>query len=101
MRSSISAANIDDLGEDHGHRVLPVVGKATKVVLVPLSPAVGRAIDRAIDHAIGNRTCGPILLNPAGVRMDRHGATRRLKRLARTAGVLHPGRVHDLRHPTT
>jgi integrase/recombinase XerD len=27
-------ANVEDLGEEHGHRVLPVVGKGTKVVLV-------------------------------------------------------------------
>ena len=37
-----------DLGEEHGHRVLRVCGKGSKVVLVPLPPAVGRAIDRAI-----------------------------------------------------
>jgi hypothetical protein len=28
--------NIEDLGEEHGHRVLPVRGKGDKVVLVPL-----------------------------------------------------------------
>ncbi|MEV6621524.1 hypothetical protein AB0M83_08920 [Amycolatopsis sp. NPDC051106] len=68
-------ADISDLGEEHGHRVLRVGGK---VVLVPLPPAVGRAIDRAV----GDREHGPILLNRRGVRMDRHCATRRLRRLA-------------------
>ena len=89
------AANIADLGEEHGHRVLRVCGKGTKIVLVPLPPAVGRAIDQAI----GSRTGGPILLNTRGSRMDRHAATRRLRRLAETAGVqtakAHP---HMLRH---
>jgi len=89
------AADIGDLGEEHGHRVLRVVGKGAKVVLIPLPPAVGRAIDRAV----GDRSTGPILLNRAGARMDRHAATRRLKRLAATAGVrmprMHP---HMLRH---
>jgi integrase/recombinase XerD len=89
------AADIDDLGEEHGHRVLRVVGKGSKVVLVPLPPAVGRAIDRAV----GDRGDGPILLNRAGARMDRHAATRRLKHLAQVAGVrmprMHP---HMLRH---
>ena len=47
-----TGADIADLGEEHGHRVLRVCGKGTKVVLVPLPPAVGRAIDRAI----GDRT---------------------------------------------
>jgi integrase/recombinase XerD len=90
-----TGADIADLGEEHGHRVLRVCGKGTKVVLVPLPPAVGRAIDRAI----GPRSAGPILLNTRGARMDRHAATRRLWRLAETAGVRitrpHP---HMLRH---
>jgi integrase/recombinase XerD len=90
-----TGADITDLAEEHGHRVLRVCGKGTKVVLIPLPPAVARAIDRAI----GARTGGPILLNSRGTRMDRHAATRRLRRLARTAGVqvtrAHP---HMLRH---
>jgi integrase/recombinase XerD len=90
-----TGADITDLGEEHGHRVLRVVGKGTKVVLVPLPPAVARAIDRAV----GIRTAGPILLNTRGVRMDRHAATRRLRRLAEVADVrlprMHP---HMLRH---
>jgi integrase len=42
-------AGIGDLGEEHGHRVLRVRGKGGKAVLVPLPPAVARAIDRAVD----------------------------------------------------
>src|SRR5665647_1384208 len=34
------AANIEALGEEHGYRVVRVVGKGHKVVLVPLPPAV-------------------------------------------------------------
>ena len=78
-----TGADIADLGEEHGYRVLRVCGKGTKVVLVPLPPAVGRAIDRAI----GTRARGPILLNSRGARMDRHAATRRLRQLAEAAGV--------------
>jgi integrase len=33
-------ADIADLGEEHGHRVLRVRGKGGKVVLIPLPPAV-------------------------------------------------------------
>jgi site-specific recombinase XerD len=54
-----TGASIADLGEEHGHRVPRVCGKGAKVVLIPLPPAVGRAIDQAI----GTRTAGPILLN--------------------------------------
>ena len=68
-----TGADISDLGEEHGHRVLRVCGKGSKVILVPLPPAVGRAIDQAI----GPRTRGPILLDTRGARMDRHAATRR------------------------
>ena len=93
-----TSADIADLGEEHGHQVLRVCGKGTKVVvLVPLPPAVGRAIDRAI----GSRMRGPVLLNRRGARMDRHAATRRLHQLAEIASVqvtrAHP---HMLRHPS-
>jgi integrase/recombinase XerD len=90
-----TGADISDLGEEHGHRVLRVRGKGGKVVLVPLPPAVGRAIDRATDH----RDSGPVLLNSHGTRMDRHSATRRLRQLAKTAGVqIARPNPHMLRH---
>ena len=78
-----NTADIGDLGEEHGHRVLRVCGKGTKIVPVPLPPAVGRAIDRSI----GNRTRGPVLLNISGARMDRHAATRRLRHLTEAAAI--------------
>jgi integrase/recombinase XerD len=49
--------------------------------------------------AIGERTAGPILLTSRGTRMDRHCATRRLRRLAEQAGVKLPHtHPHMLRH---
>ena len=39
-----TSADIADLGEEHGHRVLRVCGKSSKVVQVPLPPTVGRAM---------------------------------------------------------
>jgi integrase/recombinase XerD len=60
-----TGADIADLGEEHGHRVLRLCGKGTKIVLVPLPPAVGRAIDRAI----GSRARGPVLVNTRGAWM--------------------------------
>lgn len=90
-----TGANIEHLGETHGHRVLKVCGKGAKVVLVPLPPAVARALDRAI----GERQSGPVLRSRTGHRMDRHCATRRLHDLAKQGGVttarMHP---HMLRH---
>ncbi len=90
-----TGANIEGLDEVHGHRILRVLGKGDKPALVPLPPAVARAIERAVDERVG----GPILRSRTGNRMDRHCATRRLHRLAKTAGVtterMHP---HMLRH---
>lgn len=90
-----TGANVEDVGEEHGHRILVVLGKGDKLAHIPLPPAVFRAIE----HAIDSRETGPILLNSQGRRMDRHTATRRLKHLARTAGVTLP-RIHPhmLRH---
>ncbi len=61
-----TGADIADLSEEHGHRVLRVCGKGGKIVLVPLPPAVSRAI--------GDHGSGPILRNSRGARIDRHAA---------------------------
>ncbi len=88
-------ADIADLNEEHGHRVLRVRGKGGKTVLTPLPPAVARAVD----CAVGDRVSGPLLLNRNGGRMDRHAATRRLTALAEASRMrmprMHP---HMLRH---
>ena len=90
-----TGANIEDLGEEHGHRVLLVRGKGDRHVLTPLPPAVARGIERAA----GDRAGGPVLLNRRAHRIDRHGAARRLRALANAAGItsarMHP---HMLRH---
>jgi integrase/recombinase XerD len=88
-------ADIADLGEEHGHHVLKARGKGGKTVLVPLPPAVARAIE----HATAGREQGPILRNTAGRRMDRHAATRRLQYLSESAGIRMPRmHLHMLRH---
>jgi integrase/recombinase XerD len=52
-----TGADIPDLGDEHGHRVLRVCGKGTKVVFIPLPPAVGRTIDRATGTRTRTRSC--------------------------------------------
>ena len=90
-----TSLDVTDLGEEHGHRVLRVVGKGHKIVLIPMPPGVARAVDRAVDQ----RDTGPLLLNRRGARIDRHAATRRPRRLQQSSGVqiarMHP---HMLRH---
>jgi hypothetical protein len=52
-----TGADIADLGEEHGHRVLRGCGQGTKVVQVPLPPAAGRAIDQATSLRDRARSC--------------------------------------------
>ena len=80
-----TAADIADLGEEHGHRVLRVCGKGTKVVLIPLPPAVGRAIDR------GSRLPSP-RADPAQHPQNPDGPARRHPPPAAPCpGGRHPG----------
>ena len=52
-----TGADITDLGEEHGHRVLRVCGKGTKIVLVPLPPAAAGPSTGRPDPARAGRSC--------------------------------------------
>jgi integrase/recombinase XerD len=56
------------------------------------------ATARAIDLANGERAAGPIFTASDGHRLDRHGAARIVRRVARRAGVTQPIGPHPLRH---
>ena len=92
--SEALGADIDKLGIERGHRTLTVLRKGGKIVVIPLAPRTARAIDLAI----GERLDGPIFLRPDGQRMDRHCASRIVRRVARRAGVNKPIGPHTLRH---
>jgi integrase len=62
--------------------------------VIPLAPRTARAIDLAI----GERCEGPIFTTPAGQRLDRHGAGRIVRRVARRAGLAKKIGPHTLRH---
>jgi integrase len=87
-------ADIEALGAERGHRTLVITRKGGKVVTIPLAPRTARAIDLAI----GERGEGPIFLAPDGRRLDRHGAGRIVRRIARRAGITKPIGPHMLRH---
>ena len=78
-----TSTNIADLGVEHGHRVLRVCGKGTKIVLVPLPPAPAGPSTGPSPTAPANQSRS----TAAAPGMDRHAATRRLRRLAATAGI--------------
>jgi len=92
--SGATGADIDALGVERGHRTLVIIRKGGKVVTIPLAPRTARAIDLAI----GERSEGPVFLAADGRRLDRHGAARIVRRVARRAGIAKPVRPHTLLH---
>jgi integrase/recombinase XerD len=65
-----TSADIADLGEEHGHRVLRVCGKGTKVVLVPLPPGVGRpSTGRPAPGSAGRSCATPAAPGWTGTRL--------------------------------
>ena len=79
---------------ERGHRTLVITRKGGKVVTIPLAPRTARALDLAI----GERTEGPIFLAADSRRLDRHGAGRIVRRVARRAGIIKNVGPHTLRH---
>jgi len=92
--SEATGANTEALGQERGHRTLTIIRKGGKVVTIPLAPRTARAIDLAI----GERSEGPLFLTADGRRLDRHGAARIVRRVARRAGITKAVGPHTLRH---
>ena len=92
--SEATGADIEALGVERGHRVLTIRRKGGKIVTIPLAPRTARAIDLAI----GEGAEGPVFLAPDGRRLDRHGAGRIVRRVARKAGIGKQVGPHTLRH---
>jgi integrase/recombinase XerD len=110
------AADVTDLGEDSGHRVLRVVRKGGRKAKIPLTPATVAALeaylaDRARRAGVEEwrqlagveewrQLAGPLLATAAGGRLRQGHLWELVRRLARTAGIgaweqLSP---HSLRH---
>ena len=92
--SEATGADIEHLGLERGHRTLTITRKGGKVVTIPLAPRTARAIDLAV----GERTGGPVFLAADGRRLDRHGAGRVVRKVARRAGIGKAVTPHTLRH---
>ena len=101
------AADITDLGEDCGHRVLRVVRKGARKAKIPLTPATVAALDAYLADraqraglAGWRQLTGPLLASATGGRLRQGHLWELVRRLARTAGIgaweqLSP---HSLRH---
>jgi site-specific recombinase XerD len=88
-------ADIEHLGVERGHRTLTITRKGGKVVTIPMAPRTARAIDLCV----GEREEGPIFCNFDGARrLDRHAATRIVRRLTKGAGIDKAVTPHSLRH---
>jgi site-specific recombinase XerD len=93
--SEALGADIEHLGSERGHRTLTIRRKGGKIVTIPLAPRTARAVDLCV----GEREEGPIFLNwDQTRRLDRHGATRIVKRLAKQGGIDKQISPHSLRH---
>ena len=92
--SEAIGANIEQLGLERGHRTLVIYRNGGKTVTIPLAPRTARAVDLAV----GERSEGQIFCDRAGGRLDRHGAARVVRRIARRAGIHKRVGPHTLRH---
>jgi integrase len=89
-----TGTDIEAMGIERGHRTLVVTRNGGTAVTIPLAPRTARAIDLAI----GARRAGPVFLAPDGCRLDRHGAARIVRQVARRAGITKAIGPHTLRH---
>jgi site-specific recombinase XerD len=92
--SEAIGARIEDLALQRGHRTLTVVRKGGKTVCMPLAPRTARAVDLVV----GERFDGTILYGNYGQPLDRHGAARIVRRVAKAAGITKQIGPHSLRH---
>jgi integrase/recombinase XerD len=86
--SEATGADIEHLGLERGHRTLTITRKGGKVVTIPLAPRAARAIDLVI----AERSSGPVFLAADRRRLDRHGAGRIVRNVARRAEIKRPSR---------
>jgi site-specific recombinase XerD len=92
--SEALGADVTAMGSERGHRTLTVLRKGGKIVTIPLAPRTARSLDLAIGECID----GPIFRRADGQRLDRHGAARIVRRIAKSAGLTKPISPHTLRH---
>ncbi|MFF1711268.1 tyrosine-type recombinase/integrase [Streptomyces sp. NPDC058268] len=91
--SEMVNADIEDLSEERGHKVLRITRKGGRSQTIVLPPSAWAALEKYI----GERTSGPLIVTASDRRITRQGIWDTIKRLCRRAGVREI-RTHDLRH---
>jgi len=92
--------DVDDLSSDRGHRLVKLLGKGSKVALVPMAPRTAAAVDGLL-NLVGPLTDTedrPLFRDRSGRRLSRSAAYSIVKKLAAAAGIRKRISPHSLRH---
>lgn len=98
--------DVNDLGEERGHRSIRFTGKGGKHRRRALTPGTVAAVDAYLSEradaegvTVGELT-GPLLATASGGRLDRHALFRLVRKVARDAGIPAADKLspHSLRH---
>ena len=92
--SEALGADVEDMGEERGHRTLSIIGKGGKHARIPLAARTHEALNVYLE----GRAAGPLFQTATGRRLDRHAAAGTIRRIARRAGFDKPITPHGLRH---
>lgn len=94
--SEACSVQVQDFGEERGHRVLKIIGKGDKPAVIPLPPIVLRALEPLIQ----DREHGHLILSKWGTPLQRNSGHRLLKEVVREAKVDRGKNItpHSLRH---
>ncbi len=93
--SEATGADIERLGLERGHRTLTILRKGGKIVTIPRDRPAQRVLSTSplANVATDRSSCGS-----DGERLDRHAASRIVRRIARRAGIAKRVGTHTLRH---
>lgn len=88
------AVDVEDIGEQRGHRTIELRRKGGKRQTAALAPRTAAAVAALVE----GREQGPVFRTRTGRRLDRQGAWKVVKRLARAAGISKTISPHSCRH---
>jgi site-specific recombinase XerD len=100
--SEVAQLTIADVGEERGHRTISVPRKGGRVSVEALSPGTRHALDRLLQQPGHADPEVPLIADPEGNPLSRHGVARVTHRLGRVVGITAAGEPplnpHELRH---
>ncbi|MGD0449279.1 MAG: tyrosine-type recombinase/integrase [Candidatus Dormibacteria bacterium] len=100
--SEVAQLTIGDVGDERGHRTIRVRRKGGRVSVEALSPGTRHALDRLLQQPGHTDPEAPLIADPEGNPLSRHGVARITHRLGRAVGITAAGEPplnpHELRH---